>query len=610
VALSPKAFEVLVLLVQRRGHLVGKEELMSSLWPDSFVEEANLTHQVWTLRKALGESKDGQQYIETVPKQGYRFIAQVRECEEPSNHPVTEQAETGSHENNEPASLNARSEKEGTGNRPRLTLLVVPLLGISLVAAAFYVWTARRPQQTNPHPSIRSIAVLPFKPLGAEGSDEALELGMADALITRLGRLRQIVVRPTNAVLKYHHPDQDPLAAGREQKVDAFLDGRIQQAGERIRVTAQMVRVSDGTTLWADQFDDHFTSIFEVEDAISEKMAQALVLKLTAEERKLLAKRYTDNIEAYQAYLQGRFHTLSFTKDGVPKGIEYFNRAIGIDPNYALAWAGLAEAYFISADWYLAPQAVMPKAREAAKKALEIDDALAEAHTSLAEVEFIYDWNWPEAEQEFKRAIQLNPGYASAHALYGEYLAATGRFDQSIVELKQARELDPLSPDILTLQGEPFYFARQYDQAVEQFSQAVALNPDIWLAHLYLGWAYEQQGRMPEAVAEFEKARQLNDLPEIEAGLGYAYAVTGRRAEARKVLKKLQEQASKRYVSPWNQAIIYSGLGDKEAAFVALDKACAERSEWLVWLKVEPAFAVLHAELRFADLLRCVGIAS
>ena len=549
VQLTQKAFDTLIALVENRGRLLEKDELMRIIWPDAFVEEANLANNISLLRKILGDRADNRLYIETIPRRGYRFVASVKELENGS-------------------------------------------------------------QKDEAIAAVRSIAVLPFKPLNPDDGDEYLGLGIADALITRLGNIRKIIVRPTSAVRKYTGLEQDPVEAGRELRVESVLEGGIQRSGERIRVTVQLVDISNSAPLWADKFDEKFTDIFTVQDSISEKVAGSLMLKLTSEERRLLTKRYTENTEAYRLYLQGLHYKNKGTKDSALKAIEYFNHAIEIDPHYALAYTGLAGSYCWLSHVYSDPRETAPKAKAAAERALELDDSLAEAHTSLARLSISYDWNWPAAEREYLRAIELNPNYAEAHQWYGFYLTVMGRFDEAIREIDRAQELDPLSFMRSAFRGWSLYFARRYDEAIEQFRKLVEMDPNFHMAYWGLGMAYDEKGEFSEAIAEFQKALSTPDGggAEMITRLGHVYATSGKKEEAQRLLAELEEMSARRYVSPMLMARIHTGLDEKERAFEFLERAFTERSPWMVYLKVDPVFDNLRSDPRFANLVRRMGL--
>jgi DNA-binding winged helix-turn-helix (wHTH) protein/TolB-like protein len=619
VALAPKAYELLLALVENQGRVLGKDELMRRVWPDQIVEEANLTVNVSALRKALGENPNEHRFIVTVPGRGYKFVAGVREVsDEPADQTseestrvrfVTDGEEEGRGSEQESALEAQTPPPSPAASRPRrltpgLTALTVALLGIGLAVTAYYLWTSSRPQAAGGGASIRSIAVLPFRPLSAEGRDEALELGMADTLIFRLSAVRGLVVRPVSAVRKYADLDQDALAAGREQRVDAVLDSTIQAAGGRVRVTSRLVRVADGAVLWADRSELPSADLFAVQDAIAERLAASLALRLTDEERERLTRRYTENAEAYQLYLKGRYFSERRTRDGITKGIEYFRQAIEKDPDYALAYAGLADAYMLLRRWAFAPaKDTVPQARAAAEKALRLDDSLAEAHIALARVKE-HSLDWPGAGAEYRRAIELNPNSETGHHLYAMHLAQMGRLDEATAEIRRAQELDPLSLIINMEVGRIFYFKRQYDQAIAQYKKTLELDPNFELARSNLGVAYEQKGMYEEAIAEYQKMPSRGLAP-----IGRIYALSGKRREAQKVLVELKEQSKKTYVSPVSMAVIHAGLGENEQAIAWLERALDEGdADRLYFLAVHPTWDGHRSEPRFKDLLRRMGL--
>jgi serine/threonine-protein kinase len=489
----------------------------------------------------------------------------------------------------------------------RRTVLAVGLTLAGLAGAIYFL----RPQPASPPSKIKTIAVLPFKPLLAHDRDEALELGMADTLITRLSNQRELDVRPITAVRRYAGIEQDALAAGREQRVDAVLDGQIQRAGERIRVTARVVKVADGALLWSSQFDENMTDIFAVQDSISRKVVEALAMKLAGAERERLTRRYTENTQAYQLYLLGRFHLNRLTDDGFLKSLEYFQQAIEKDPRFALAHIGVADAYNALGGFnVLRPRDVYPKARSAAESALKLDDGLAEAHTALAMVKLAHDWDWSGAEKEFKRALDINPSGSDAHNQYGFYLASMGQFDEAVSQMRRAQELDPISLVNITALGQVLYMARRYDEAMEQCRNALEMDPNLGFAHWLLGLAYMQKGMYEPAILALQKSIPLSgDSPDEPESLALAYAMSGRTGEAQKILEELKQQAKRRYTSPSMIAVLYAALGKKDQAFALLDQAYDERDNLLVLLKVEPVFDPLRSDPRFTALRRRVGLA-
>ncbi len=456
----------------------------------------------------------------------------------------------------------------------------------------------------------KKIAVLPFKPLTPDNRDQVLEMGMADTLITKLSNSRKIIVRSLTSVRKYGGLDQDPIAAGRELQADSVLEGNVQKVGDRIRVTARLINVDDGSSLWAGTFDEKFTDVFAVQDAISQRVADALALRLSSDEKNRLTKRYTDNVEAYQLYITGRYYWSKLIPTDIRKAIGSFQQAIDLDSNYALAYFGLAEAnraLAITAD--VPSKDCLPQAKAAAKRALEIDDSLAEAHASLSFSLIWFDWNWAGAEKEAKRAIALNPNSAHAHFAYANALSDLGRHDEAIAEIARARELDPVFLLYRALEGLDLHHAGRNDEALAKLQQVLELDPNFWVTHLILGRVYTQQRKYPEAIVEFTKAKELSHgNSEAIASIGYVEAARGNPAKARVVLDELKSLSSQHYIPPVNIALVYTGLGDQNEALSWLDKACEERDVRLPLLKVDPRWDALRSNPRFVAILKRIGL--
>ncbi len=642
LSLAPKAFEILLYLVKNTGHLVKREELMQVVWPDSFVEETNLTVNISLLRKLLGESEDGQSYIATVPRKGYRFQATVEECDEADElGPSDDATRSIKDEAEDAADLATVSADTGmlvgtTSVAAVATPVVQPEVEKSVVAAesggfwqswarialtsvavlvllgvGIFFWARLKSKPTVVSASNRSMAILPFRPLGAAPQDEYLGLGMADALITRLGSVQRIVVRPVGAVRKYANAD-DPLAAGRQLAVDNVLEGSIQRSGNRTRVTVRLLRVADGELLWGSEFDENITDMFAVEDSISQKVASALIPNLSGDEQRRLSRPFTANSDAYQLYMRGRFFWNKRTADGVRKSLEYFQQAIQADPNYALAYAGLADSYTLAGSYgysILPPKEAMPKAEAAAQQALAIDDSLAEAHTSLAYLKFTYDWDWNAAQHEFERAIALNPGYDNAHHWYSHLLMARGRQNESLAEARRALELSPSDTVMNEHIGWTYLMMRDYDNAIQSCRKALDMDPDFLLAHRVLGMAYLYKGQNDDAVAEFQRGVQLShDDPVAEAYLARAYAAARQNDKAITIVDRQQQLSGQRYIPPVEVAAVYSALGDSDHAFQWLNRAVEDRSSALVYLNIDRAYDAIRGDPRFAQLLRKVHL--
>jgi TolB-like protein/Flp pilus assembly protein TadD len=491
---------------------------------------------------------------------------------------------------------------QSASRQPRI-IIFVSLIVVALSAAAFYLF--RVSTKTIPPVPFRTMAVLPFKPMVLESRDEAFEMGMADTLIVRLSNLREVAVRPISSVRKFSGLEQDPVAAGRELGVESVLDGQIQRWGDRIRITARLIGVGDGNQLWADQFDQKFTDIFTVQDLIAEKVTSALALKLTGEEQRQLAKRYTNNAEAYQLYLSGRFHWEKRTAEALKKAIEYFEEAIEKDGNYALAYAGLADSYALLGVFHLPPKETFPKAKEATLKALRIDDSLAEAHAALGHIKVQYDYDWAGAEREYKRAIELNPNYANAHLFYSIYLAITGRFDEGLAEIRRAQELEPSSLFIHANVGALLSRARRYDEAINQLKRVLEMNPNFDHARTFLGYAYLGKGMYEQAIAETQNLKP----PYNDTGVsGQAYALSGRRSEALKEIDRIRRLSKQSPVAAYSLALIYASLGDKNNALEWLEKAYEDRSTLLVGIRDDPQLDNLRSEPRFQAIIKRMGL--
>jgi DNA-binding winged helix-turn-helix (wHTH) protein/TolB-like protein/Tfp pilus assembly protein PilF len=583
VNLAPRAFNMLLALVRRQGEVLTKDELLQQLWPDTTVEENNLTVIISALRKALGENPQQHRYIVTIPGRGYSFVAAVKAVAEAV--PAVEATVTPVAEPTRVPRLKGRKR------------IWLALAGLAVVVIG---WFLVKPSPPAAEPLVKTIAVLPFKNLSGQSSDEYLTLGLADTLITSLGKLRQVVTRPTSSVLKY--AAADPLEAGRQLGVDALIDGRFQRLNDRIRVTVQLIRTSDGAPLWSEKFDEKFTDVFAVQDATADRVSQALALRLSGEEKRLLARTTTVNAEAYQLYLRGRYCWNKRTAEGLKKGIEYFTQATAKDPTYAQAWAGLADCYSLLSYYsLLSPQEAFPKAKAAAQQALTFDDSLAEAHTSLALALMAYDRDGAAAEREYQRALALNSNYPTAHQWYAEYLTAQGRFDEALAEIKRARELDPLSLITNSIEGFVYYYARRYNQSAAQLQKLLELDADFWPARWFLGWTLSAQGHHQQALAELERTRQLSgNNTGVIAELGRAYAVAGRKEEARRTLQELLARVKTGYITPYSIAAIYVGLGEHDQALTWLRKAETERAWEYLYLKVDPKFDALRAHPRYA----------
>lgn len=474
---------------------------------------------------------------------------------------------------------------------------------LGLVALGLFVELLQRSKEESTTAAARqTIAVLPFRRLGnAATGEEYLGVGLADALITKLSNVRQLVVRPTNSVLKYDRPDQDALAAAREQKVDAVLSGTIQRAADKIRIAVQLIKTADGTPMWAGSFDEKFSGIFEVQDAISEQVANSLVDRLPSSEKRSLGRRYTDNVEAYDFYLRGRYQWARFNEEGFNRALDYFNRAIAKDPSYALAYAGLSDVWNARAAMGFArPIEVWAQTRQAADKAVALDDSLAEAHSALGAERLLLAYEWQGAKREIERALELNPNLALPYSLQAYYLQTQGRVDDSIAAIKRGLAIEPLSTITNIDLASALYFAGRYDEAIAVWSKATEIEPTANGGFVISEQALERQGKYQEAIDESTRIIALvGRTPFALPALGYALASAGRREEALKIADELETMWKLHYFSPTMLALLYAGLGDRNRAFAWLDTAYEQRDAQLIWIGVDPQFKPLHGDPRW-----------
>ncbi len=484
--------------------------------------------------------------------------------------------------------------------------IAVVMLSVA-AALSLYLWQTRRTAKTAESAATKKLAVLPFKPLVPGQTDEVLSLGMTDALITKLSNLRQIAVCPTSAVLKYADGKADPTTVGQELEVEMLLDGRVQRVDDRIRVTVQLLNARDGTAQWAATFDQRFTDIFKLQDAISEQAATALLAQLTGEERQRLNKHVTENTEAYQLYLKGRLYWEQRTQEGFKQGLDYLRQALEKDAQFALAHAGLGSSYALLAMYgFLPPREAMPRAETAAQRALQLDESLVEAHVALALVRAYYEWNLPAAERELRRAFELNPNQPGAHHLYALLLAAQRRFAEAQDEIQRAQRLDPRSLNIATAHSWLHYVQRDYEQARARAEEVLAQNPNFFSALQHLGQAYERTGQYRDAISLFQKARTLSGNSTFAvARLGHVYARNGERKQALKLLAELKASPNRAFGVAW----VYLGLGEREQALEWLERAAADRESELIYLKVDPIYDEVCDDARLQALLQRIGLA-
>jgi TolB-like protein/DNA-binding winged helix-turn-helix (wHTH) protein len=578
VPLKPKVFDTLLALVEAGGQLLTKEQLMQAVWPDTAVEENNLSQNISALRRVFGEQPDDHRYIVTVPGQGYRFVAAVAEV---------------------PSAL-AEPKRYPWARRAAAVCLVAVL-----VAGGY--WISRRLAPPRPSKPVM-LAVLPLRNLSGNPAEEFFSDGLTEEMITQLGRLQPdglgVIARTTTMQYKSTTKHADQI--GRELGVDYILEGSVRRGNEQVRISAQLIRVSDQTHVWADSYQRDARDVLAVQSQVASDIAREISLKLTPRNRAMLASARSVNPKAHEQYLRARYLWNKRTEDGLQRSIAAFQQAIEADPSYASSYAGLADAYIASGNWgFIAPKDAYPRAKSAAAKALAIDDDSAEARVALAYATYLYDWNAGQAEAQFRRALQLNPSYASGHQWYAVFLASRGRFDEAIAQINLARQLDPLSLIINDVVGWIHALARRNDRAIEEFRKALDLDPNFYPVRYDLGITYAGIGKHAEAVEQLEAARALSgDTERTLSGLAYAYARGGDRANAETLLARLHEMSKGRYVPAFDIAEVYAALGEKDVAFSLLEKSYQDRHPWLVMLRVTPIFDPLRSDPRYSELVR------
>jgi TolB-like protein/DNA-binding winged helix-turn-helix (wHTH) protein/Tfp pilus assembly protein PilF len=630
ISLTPKAFEVLLLLIQHASRVVTKDELMQTVWPDSFVEESNLTQTVFMLRKALGEASN-QRYILTVPGRGYRFATGVttfpgnghlgadigstsaREGANTFHDPERPVTQGDSAENSSIETQPIRTAGEAqvperrTQRRPPLAFALLALIPIGLA-----VWLvpaiSRRASASLP---LHSIAVLPLDNFSGDPSEEYFVDGMTDELTTDLAKVSSLRVISRTSVMRYKGTKKGLPEIARELNVDGIVEGSVTRSGQRIRITAQLIHAPTDRHLWAETYERDLGDVLRLQNEVAQTIAQRVRAEITPQQQARLRSAPAVNPEAYDAYLRGRFYLA--TQFSTPKQADtarsYFEEAIRKDPGFALAYAGLADSYISMGFFrYLSPERAYRFAKDAAGRALKLDENLGEAHTTLALLNWQYDWDRAAAEQKFNYAIALAPSYDCLRCYHSGYLAWRGQRSEALAEITRARELNP-SSSFDSAEAAVNYQLRDYASMVEASRRGLSSEPNEWLDHYLLGIGYEGIGRRAEAIPEFQKAVKMsNGDQDASAALAHAWAVSGRRTEAEKILHDLERKSKTVYVSPYMIATIYAGLGDKDKAFKLLEKAYKERSLDLVWnLKSDLRVDDLRSDPRFQNLLNRVG---
>ncbi len=618
VSLPPKAVELLVLLVENQGNVLDKEDIIDTLWSDSIVEESNLTQTIYLLRKALGNTPEGESFITTLPRRGYKFVhpvevnavpnSFVRYTKSKQEKIYIERSETEVFES-QASNLPQVSEKLVSPtqivDKPKgfqytyLALAIFALLAICL-AIFFFAFNGYPETGVN---SAKSIAVIPFSMIGEDDKDNYLSLGLADTLITRLAKTDKIKVFPTKQIQSHLASAKEPLDVGKSLNADTILTGNLQKFDDRVRFTAQLIRVSDGYILWSNQFDEKSADLFILQDSLTKRVAKALTLELSDEEQKRVLTNPTDNPEALKLYWQGRYYWNKRTKQMILKGIEHFEAAIKLDPNFAEAYAGLADSYALTASG-LPPNERFPKAKAAAYKALELNDNLAETHASLAIVTYKSEWNWAKAEKHFKRAIEIDDSYATAHHWYGELLVMLGRFDDGFKELKRAEQLDPFSIAIKTDIGEALYRAERFDEAKTQIKRVLEFDPNHIQAYRVLRHIDQQiSSENPDAVkADIQVLSLYKVSPEEIVDLESTYKAKGWDAYWEKRLNTLADSPTNRYSTEKITILIL--LKKYQLAIDEIENKSKKMQITPLFLTIDPIFKPLKSNSRFNNLIK------
>ncbi len=595
VRLTPKAFDLLLVLVEERGRTVEKDELFAKVWPGVVVEENNLNQNITALRKSLGDSRQESQYIATIPGVGYRFVAEV----------------TSRAEGLTPDQSSEHSQAAPAARGNLLGYALVVLLPLVMVALGFALYKLYAGEKRAPV-AISSIMVLPLENLSGDSQQEYFADGMTDALIGDLAKIGGLHVISRTSSMHYKGTKKSLPEIAKEISVDAVVEGTVQRSGDRVVIRAQLIHAATDRHLWVETYERPVRDVLDLQSEIAQAIAREVQIKMTPDERARLKSRHPVRPKAFDEFLQGRFlYWNRRTGENLTTAIDHFQNAIKEDPNFAQAYVGLADCYNAQGAVQVAampPLDARSRAEEAATKALELDPGLAEAYSALGYVN-LFNWNWTAAEQYFKRAIELNRNYANAHNFYASFLISRGSIDDAIAASNRARELDPFSLSISAQRGFLLENARRYSEAIEQLHAVIKMDPNHYQAYWILGHTYAAHGQHREAIAASEKAVELSQRTPGALGiLGLAYGLAGRKAEANQILNELLKLNESRYVTPAALVNVYIGLGDKDQAFAWLEKAYQEKSNYVVFLKVFPILDTIRSDPRFPDLVRRIGL--
>jgi TolB-like protein/DNA-binding winged helix-turn-helix (wHTH) protein/Flp pilus assembly protein TadD len=594
IKVQQQPFQLLAMFLERPGEVVTRDELQKRLWPaDTFVDfDHGVNIAINKLREALGDSAEEPRFIETLPRLGYRFISRIEQGHSPPDNAPTEVARP------------ARRMSHVLTAALAGTIVLAAVIGLNLGG-----WRER--VQGRATPRIESLAVLPLANLSREPQQDYFADGMTEALISNLSKIGALKVISRTSVMQYKQSGKRLPQIARELGVDAVIEGSVQREGAEVRISIQLINAATDQHLWSEQYQREYRDILALQSEVARAVAQQIKITLTPQEQVRLGGTHRVDPEAHEAYLKGRYYSNKRTEKELKKSIEYFQQAVERDPSYASAYSGMADAYaLLGYRGDLPSKEALSRAKDAALKAVKLDDTLAEAHASLGFIAETYEWNWSSAEREYKRALDLNPGYATAHNWYAGYLMYLGRFDEGIAEARRARDLDPLSLVINNALGGRLLLAGRDHEAMEQIQKTLEMDPNFAPAHNRLGWAYLRNGTGEQAIAEFKKATALSASdPDFLIDLGYAYAVAGKKDEAQKILAELRRKRERGFVPSSAFAIVYGALDEKDKAFAWLEKAYEERDPQLTYLKVGPRFDPLRQDPRFKEVLRRIGLA-
>ena len=624
VPLTPRVFETLLYMVEHHDTVLDKERLMEAVWPDSIVEENNLSQNISTLRRIFGETPGSHSYIVTVPGRGYRFVAEVSDRTDNGSTAVKAEQRTGptlAEIRTEAATATDRQQSPGKTGGP----FALAVLGIVVLAGAFLArgpsvhWPEKHKiAKAPPAPSsgtmtdiVRSIAVLPFENLSGNPENAYFTDGIQEEILMRLAKIADLKVVSRTSTVRYKRSPENLREIATQLGVANVLEGSVQRTADRVHVNVQLIKAASDMHLWAEAYDRKLTDIFAVESEIAKTIADTLQAKLTGSERNAIAAQPTENTEAYQLYLKGRFHWNKRKADHLLQAVDYFNKAIEKDPGYALAYAGLASTYAILPEYSGLPaKDYIPKTDAAAKKAIDLDPTLAEPHAALGMIKYANQWDWAGAEIELKRAIELNPNYPTSHHWYSICLRQQGKFEEGLSEIKRAQELDPLSPIINLNVAEALYIMQRDDQAIEQYQKTLELDPNFPGVHLNLAVAYAQQRKFDEAIRELEKVRQIvgSENPYGLGLLGYVFATAGKKEDAKRILHQLLDLSRQGYTLSAEIAVVYAGLNDYDKAFEWLGKGYDEQNTGLGYLKIGHVWDNLHSDPRYTAFLKKIGL--